>query len=70
MKENQQTIINLLSGEISSALISADHYYCSEDMDRDKVEANKKGYMERVDHLRKIREQLENEFTKTIYSPI
>jgi len=69
MNTKQQKIINNLSFEISSALISADHYYCSQESDRDKIEAYHKGYMQRVEKLRVIREQLENEFTTTMYDP-
>ncbi len=69
MNENQTTIINLISAEISSALTSADHYYSSEDSDRDKIEAYHKGYIDRIEKLRKIREQLENEFSTTMYDP-
>ena len=69
MNAKQQKIINNLSFEISRALTSADHYYCSEDSDRDKIDAYHKGYLNRAEKLRKIREQLENEFTTTMYDP-
>jgi len=68
MNVKQQKIINNLSFEISSALISAD-YHCSEESDRDKINSYHKGYMQRVEKLRVIREQLENEFTTTMYDP-
>lgn len=69
MTENQINIIHNLSVEITFSLASADHYYCSEGSDVDKIDAYHKGYMRRVEILREIREKLENEFTTTMYDP-
>lgn len=62
MTNTQQQIINDISIEISSALTSCEHSRHTQEDDPDKIDAYIKRYKIRINLLRKIREQLEDDF--------
>lgn len=69
MDADKQQIIDKLSKEIGKALISCEYHRHEQGTNPDKTDANISSYAERVKVLRKIREQLENEFTVIHYDP-
>lgn len=68
MDANAQSIIDMLSKEISKALKQCEHHR-HESGDMDKIEAYMTNYTKRVELLRNIRTQLENEFIIIHYDP-
>ena len=69
MNHNKQTIIDMISMEISNALIACEYNRNASDGDVDKIDAQISSYIKRVELLRNIRTQLENEFTIVHYDP-
>lgn len=65
----KQQIIALLSEEIFAALTSCEFHRHESIENADKTEALINSYTLRVERLRTIREQLENEFTVIHYDP-
>lgn len=69
MTEKQQQIINMISAEISQALILCEHHRNESGDDADKIDAYIASYAKEAVRLRSIRESLEKEFTIIHYDP-
>ena len=69
MTTNQQIIIDDLSVEIANALNNCEHHRHEQGSDVDKIESYMKSYEKRIEILRRIRQELENEFTIIHYDP-
>lgn len=69
MTENQTEIIDRISLEISKALISCEHSRHEEGGNIDEIDAYMEGYKKKAVCLRRIRNELEIEFTSMLYDP-
>lgn len=69
MDADKQKIIDLISAEISKALISLERSRGESSVNIDETDAHISSYSTRVNLLRGIRTQLEDEFTVMHYDP-
>ena len=69
MTDKQQQIIDMISTEISQALISCEHHRNESGDDADKIDAYITSYASRAARLKDIRESLETEFTIIHFDP-